>query len=290
MTFTKCIVCLWFVFTTAGCGGGLWVRRDDLRFQLSQARLEKTQEGIATGSAPLAERQLFMQAEGFYRYRFELPERGTASYLAEAAAVTLDFPALQTVAGSLDLTELRLKSYDGAVHLWESLLMRNPDTQLRALVLYRLGWAYRNTGAAGLPRESGDDAFAALIAEQPHSPLASLAKHAMATRWKSRTTATALSVMPGLGQLYVGETRSGVTRLSIAALALAAVVVPAYVGFQRREELAWRRDWPLLSSGLCGLLVLSFSYTSSYQAAARSVVEWNEGVEAEFDARHPETP
>ena len=66
-----------------------------------------------------------------------------------------------------------------------------------------------STGVSGLPRESGDEAFDALAAEAPGTPLAALALEAKNTPWKSKGTAAAWSMVPGLGQLYVGEKASG---------------------------------------------------------------------------------
>jgi hypothetical protein len=71
---------------------------------------------------------------------------------------------------------------------------------------------------------------------------------------------------------------------------LAAVVVPVYVGYQRRTELTWQRDWPLLAASVGGLIVLSFDYTTSYEDAMRGAVEWNERAEASFQDAHPDAP
>ena len=70
----------------------------------------------------------------------------------------------------------------------------------------------------------------------------------------------------------------------------AMIVLPIYVGYKRRQDLTWSRDWPLLVVGLGGLIFLSIDYTVSYQDALRSVVEHNDRVEADFEARHPEVP
>jgi|GEM_PF-3357452 len=96
--------------------------------------------------------------------------------------------------------------------------------------------------------------------------------------------------MPGLGQIYVGETRNGLIRLGVAAAALAAVIAPVYVAAQRGKDLTWNHDWPLLASGFGGVIVLSLDYTASYQDAIPGVVQWNERVEDEFNHLHPEAP
>ena len=141
--------------------------------------------------------------------------------MAQAAAVIVELPMFQSLAGSLDLLDLRLRSYDAATQLWESLLAERPTTSLRPLVLYRLGWSYRSTGVSGLPRESGDEAFDLLIHEDPQSPLAGLAREAKGVPWKSKSHATGLSLVPGLGQMYVGEYLNGTIRLSVALAAAA---------------------------------------------------------------------
>ncbi|MEP6652379.1 MAG: hypothetical protein ABJA82_03415 [Myxococcales bacterium] len=208
----------------------------------------------------------------------------------EVAAAITDFPALQSIAGSLDLLDLRLRSSDAAVQLWETFLIKYPGSVLRPLTLYRLGWAYRNSGAAGLPRKSGDEAFNALVAEARTEPLANLALKAREIPWKSKDSAAAWSVVPGLGQFYVGDKLSGASRLAIALVALAAIAVPVYVGYTRRTGLAWDRDWPLLAAGVGGLVVLSIDYTASYEDAMRRLVLFNERAEAAFEDAHPDAP
>src|SRR6266446_1432241 len=142
------------------------IRADDQAFSQSQQRLQRTIILVDEAKPQPVERALFLQAESFYRYRFETPPHNTMSYLAEGAAVITDFPALQSLAGSFDLVDLRLRASDSAIQLWETLLSRYPQTTLRPLTLYRLGWAYRNASAAGFPRQSPDEAFDILIKEQ----------------------------------------------------------------------------------------------------------------------------
>jgi hypothetical protein len=274
----------------SACSSSVLIRPDDATFARATARLERTAARVEALGAPPAERTLFLQAEGFFRYRFMPPPRGALSRAAEVAATITEFPALQSYAGSLDLLDVRLRANDAAVQLWETLLAAHPTTRLRALSLYRLGWAYRSTGVAGLPRESGDEAFDALVAEAPRTPLAALALDAKHAPWKSKGTAAAWSVVPGLGQLYVGEKASGAVRLAIALTAVAAIAIPIYVGYERREDLSWSRDWPLLATGLSGLFVLSIDYTQSYEDAMRAVVQYNERAEAAFDDAHPDAP
>jgi len=274
----------------AACSSSRAFAPRDETLALAQQRLATTAQHVRRAQPTDAERQLFMQAEGLYRYRFTFPPRGLSSYLAEGAAAITDFPALQSLAGALDLADLRLRASDGAVHLWEVLLEQYPTSTLRPLTLYRLGWAYRSVGATGLPRASGDEAFDQLAHDYPGSALAALADHARAVPWKSKATATAYSLLPGLGQLYVGEPGNGLARLAVALAAVAMVATPALVAFERRRELRWQRDWPLLGVGLGGLVVLSIDYTAAFRDALRGVVLFNERAEVEFEARHPEAP
>ena len=269
-----------------GCStSSVLIRPDDPTFTQSQQRMQRTITLVDEANPQPAERALFLQAESFYRYRFEPPPHNTMSYLAEAAAVITDFPAFQSLAGSFDLVDLRLRASDSAIQLWETLLSRYPQTTLRPLTLYRLGWAYRNASAAGLPRQSPDEAFNSLIKEQPALPIAGFAREAKEVPWESKATAATWSLIPGLGQIYVGETGNGIVRLAVAVVAAVAVAVPAYITAHRRSN-----DWPLLATGLGGLIVLSFDYTSSYEDAMRGVVEWNERAEDSFNHVHPEAP
>jgi len=277
-------------FLLSACSTSVLIRPDDAAFNEAQQRLEHTVKIVDELKPSPLERNLFLQGESFYRYRFEPPPKGAGPYLAEGAAALTDFPGFQALAGSLDLQDLRYRSNDSAVQLWETLLIRYPATNLKSLTLYRLGWAYRNTGIRGLPRASPDSAFDQLIKEDPDSPLSTLAHEAKSISWKSKTTATQSSMIPGLGQMYVGETRNGLIRLGIAVVSLAAVIAPVYVAAHRNSHLTWRRDWPLIASGFGGLIILSFDYTSSYEDAMRGVVQWNERAEDEFNHLHPEGP
>lgn len=262
--------------------------RGDAVFARAQERLVRAEAEVARAQPAPAERALFLQAEGLWRFRFGFPPRGFLSYLAQGAAAITDFPALESLAGSLDLADLRLRTSDGAVQLWETLAAaRGP---LRPLSLYRLGWAYRSAGASGLPRSSGDEAFQELIHDQPGTPLATLSLEALKTPWKSKGSATAWSLIPGLGQIYVGETGNGLARLGVALAAAALVAVPVVVAARRTNDLTWRGDWPLLATGLGGLALLSIDYTAAWQDAQRGVVEFNERQEAAFEDHHPDAP
>ncbi len=266
------------------------VKAEDTTFKYAENRLSHTTLIVSEMNAPSDEKTLFLQAEGFYRYRFEPLEQSSAVYFAEAASAITDFPGFQSFAGSLSLSDIRLRASDSAAQLWETLLLHHPQTKLRGLTLYRLGWAYRYVGAEGLPRSSPNEAFDLLIKEEPDSKLADFATEAKKVEWKSKSTAAGRSIVPGLGQIYVGETKSGITRMAIAALAAVAVAAPFYESSRRGNDVRWARDSALILTGLAGLIVLSFDYTSSYQDAMRGVVQWNERREQEFEISHPLAP
>ncbi|MBC7659211.1 MAG: hypothetical protein H7249_05830 [Chitinophagaceae bacterium] len=292
LTISKLLLLL-IVSSSLICGcstPSILISPDDQIFQESQLRLQETIAKVSSTHAPLAEQAQFIQAESLYRYRFEPPLRSMSSYFAEVAATLTEFPAFQALAASLDIGNLRLRSADSAVQLWEGLLMHHPKTELRLLTLYRLGWAYRNIGVTGFPRDSSDETFDVLLSEFPESPTAAFAKEAKSVPWKSKETAFSRSVVPGLGQLYVGETKSAIIRLGIATGATAAILVPAYIAYHRKNELSWNKDWKLLASAFTGFLVLSFDFTSSYEDSMRGVVDFNERQEALFNRLHPTAP
>lgn len=257
----------------------------DQIFQKAQARLVRTSELVDSEKTPAPERVLFMQAESFFRYRFQPPSQGGMVFLSEAAASATDFPAFQSLAGSLNLFDLRVRAPNAAVQLWETFLKAYPDSKLRPLALYRLGWAYRSASVSGLPRKHPNDAFDELIKEQPDSDLTPLAREAEQSPWKSQDTAAARSLIPGLGQLYVGDTESGLVRLAAALAATAAVAYPIYAGFRDQTVSP-----PLAAVGVFGLFAITFDYTLSYEDAQRGVVRWNEKAEDRFDAAHPQAP
>jgi hypothetical protein len=272
----------------SACGSSILIAHDDRTYQTAIAQYRRTRELVRASLAPDDEQAMFMQAEGMFRYRFLPPPRSSASVVAQVAASAIDLPVLESLSGSFDLQALRLKTYDGAVHIWESLLANAPATKLRDLALYRLGWAYRNTQVSGFKRES-KDAFDEL-AKSTSSPLAPVAAAARATPYKSTGAATAWSIIPGAGQIYAGANASGIARLAVAVAAAAAVIAPAIVAYERRANLTWHHDWPLLASGIIGATVLTVDYSSSYDDAVRRVIERNEQTEAAFEAAHPDAP
>ena len=266
------------------------LRRSD---GLSRAieRFEHSKQVVEAEGAPPEETALFEIGDAFYRCRFDLPPRSLSSYGAQVAAAALDFPVLQSVSASFDLLDLQLKLYDGAVQSWETLLQHYPQTKLRPLTLYRLGWAYRNVVSTNFPRKKPNEAFDLLIKDYPASPLAELAKKAKIIPWKSHDTATNLSIVPGLGQMYTGEYLNGSIRLGIGLGAGAMILVPVFIAADRgQEDLQWNRDWPLLLTGLGGLILISVDYSLAYTDALRAVTEYNEKRQAQFERNHPEAP
>ena len=262
----------------SACSSSVLIRSDDQIFARAERHLVATKTYVGEVKAPPDEAALVLQAEGLYRYRFDPPARGFASYAAEFAASAIEIPAIQSMSGALDIFDLRLRMSDGAVQLWETYLSRYPNGAFRPLVLYRLGWAYHSTGAAGFPRKSGDEAFVQLRREYPDSPLSMLAASAHGL------------VVPGLGQMYVGRYGQGSVHLLVALAAATMMVAPLVVAYDRRHDLTWGRDWPLLALGVGGLVVLSLDYTVAYQDAIRRVVEWNDRVENAFEDAHPLAP
>ena len=274
---------------TAGCGRSVLIHKDDLTYRRAIDHYQRTRQLVTASLAPEEDQAIFLQAEGLFRYRFAPPGRSAGSYVAQIVASLIDLPVLDSLAGALDLDTLRLRTSDGATQLWETLLARNPATPLRPLVLYRLGWAYRNSIASGFPGTS-DGAFDEVLAKHAASPIAPFAAAARKTAWKSQGSATAWSIVPGLGQMYVGAYGSGSIRLTIALAAMAMIVVPGVIAYERRNELSWHNDWPLILTGVAGVTILTSDYSSSYQDAQRRVLEYNEQSEADFETRFPAAP
>jgi hypothetical protein len=275
-----------------GCAGSVLIRSDDRTFARAQVRLERTRRLVETTPGAEPDAALFLQAESLYRFRFEAPSRGAGNYLAQGLAVAIEFAPLQALAASAGMFELRLRTYDGAAQLWETLLARRPASALKPLALYRLGWAYRSLNTSGFPREEPGDAWKELAREVPASPLVPLARAAAAVPYRAQDTAIELSLVPGAGQMYAGEWGNGVARLAVALAAAAVAVVPIVVLYDRwkkdqftqRENLAWA------GTSVLGIILLNVAYTTAYQDAQRAAVEYNERAEARFEDEHPEAP
>src|SRR5437868_4488532 len=69
---------------------------DDSTFNEAQVRLDRTIRAVNEANAPSAESTLFIQAEGFYRYRYTPPPHDTSFYLISAASAVTDFPGFQS--------------------------------------------------------------------------------------------------------------------------------------------------------------------------------------------------
>jgi hypothetical protein len=289
---SRLLACLTVALVGPSCGGSVLIRREDPTFARAQARLEHTHQEVARAGAPPAQAALFLQAEGLYRYRYDLPARSLGQYAAQALAVATEFAPLQALAASAGMFDLRLRAYDGAVQLWETLLAHHPETPLRPLALYRLGWAYRSVQTSGLPREDPAEAFAELGRRDPASPLVPLAAAAAAAPWKSQETAIALSIIPGAGQAYTGEWGNGAARLTVALVAAAIAVVPIVVLYDRWQDDRFfeRANWAWAGTSVLGIILLNVAYTTAYQDAQRAVVQFNERAEARFEQDHPEAP
>jgi len=256
----------------SGCGRSVLIHRDDVTYRRAIDHLVATRRLVTASLAPDEDQTIFMQAEGLFRYRFARTPRSVGSYVAAISASIIDLPVLDSLAGSLDLDTLRLRASDGAVQLWESLVARNPSTPLRPLTLYRLGWAYRESIASGFPGSS-DLAFDEIASKYRDSPYAPFAAEARSVAWKSQGSATAWSIVP-----------------TIALAAVAMIVVPSALAYERRNDLSWHNDWPLILTGIAGVTILTSDYSSSYQDAQRAVLEFNERHEAAFEDGHPTAP
>jgi len=261
------------------------IHRDDATFAKAQAHFQDIKKVVDNMNLPASESNLFLQAEGFYQYRFTPAKKSNVKYLAEAASAMTDFPGFQALAGSLDVEDLRFRSSDSAIQLWETLLQDHPNTLLKPLTLYQLGWAYRNAGAQGFPRSSPNEAFDELIQDQPHSNLAMLARDAKKVPYKTKEQARFRSLIPGMGQIYLDEPQSGFSRLGVMVAGLIAMAVPLY-----NAKLGKKQSLSTLAMGFGGLVMLSFNFTNASEDAIHGVIRWNERAESEFQRQHPTAP
>lgn len=276
------------LLTCVACTPSALLRPDDASFHTAHRELTRSVEATqpaASAEPPAPDTVLWLQAESFYRYRFDLDTpRSTGSYVAQLAAAATDFAPLLVAASEEGMMDLRLHAYDGAAQLYEELLARYPDSRYRPLALYRLGWAYRSTLTEGFPRDSAR-ALEQLQREYPDAPVAVLVPQLQDVPWKSQNTASVLSLIPGAGQMYVGETANGLARLGLS-LGFAALAVVPLVSLAQERHLRWV---PIILS-TAGFAGLQVSYTAAYQDAQRAVLQFNERQEAAFAASHPEAP
>ena len=266
------------------CARSPLIRPDDAEFRDAQQRLAATQEQARRDASSPAESALFLQAESFYRYRWSISSlHDGRSYALQTVAAALDFGPFSALASTNGVGDLRLQAYDGAAQLYEAHLAAYPHGGLAPLSLWRLGWAYRAGQSEGFPRNT-DDVFAELI--KRNDPLLSpLAAEARATPWRSQDTAVALSILPGLGQIYAGETLNGIVRMVLAAGFATLFAVPL-IQAVNQDSLGWKRiAWS--TAGFIGLQVI---YTTSFQDAQRAALDFDEREEAAFMAAHPQAP
>ena len=274
------------------CAPSVLIKKDDPKFEHARERFLKTviqiqteahsdNIGIGNISADMA---LFLQAEAYNRYRLEMQEPSARSVATKALAATTDFAPLSVWAASTEINQLRMQSYNGAAQLYEAFLDRYPDSKLRPLALYRLGWVYRNVSIEGFPRNE-QEALEELLRKYPASPYAPLAMEMNRIPFKSQATATAWSLIPGAGQMYVGDWTLGVIHLSIATAFAAISIVPPLL-MVKNQKL----DWLGLGISLAGIVGLQVSYTIAYQDAQHKAIRSNENQEMEFERKHPEAP
>jgi hypothetical protein len=276
------------------------LRPDDPYFTDQMSRYHRTVAlatklaGPASKPAPSSQPTdltLFEEAEGLYRYRFAFTGPTAGSYAAEVGAASLEFSPLDSLASSEGIDDLRLGAANGAAQIWETLLAWYPTSKLRPLTLYRLGWAYRNVSIDGLP-QSSEDAFGTLVKGNQDPKLAQLATQALAVPYKTQDAAVAWSVIPGGGQMYVGKWGNGFVRLGIATFFAAVAVTPVVVGYEehRSGTLSGTRAALLAGLSFIGLVGVEVSYTDAYQDAQHRALEYNERVERDFNAAHPDAP
>ncbi len=266
------------VMLSIACTPSPLIRPGDKEFLRAQDRLTASQQRALELAGPGSESTLFLQGESFYRDRFTLRLHGAGSYVAQAAAAAIDFGPLSVLAASNGMADFRLMAYDGAAQLYEAQMTRYPAGKLAPLAQYRLGWAYRSV-SLDWPRNS-EQSFAA--AEKAGIALATQASK---VPWKSQETAVTLSILPGLGQIYTGETANGIFRMVLAAAFATLAIVPT-VAALRTHDASWQR-LALATVGLVGLQVV---FTTAYQDAQRAALEFNEREEAKFEDAHPDAP
>jgi hypothetical protein len=265
------------------CANSPLIRRADPQFDDAQSQLERTAERVRADAASPDEAALFLQAESFYRYRWSLRLHDSRAYALQTVAAAIDFGPFSALASTNGVGDLRLGAYDGAAQLYEAHLERFPQSRLAPLALWRLGWAYRAGQVKEFPRGT-DEVFAELI-RRGDPQLSPLAAQARAAPWRSQDTAVGLSALPGLGQIYCGETANGVVRMVLAAGFAALFAAPLALAV-RQGSLGWQR----LAASTAGFVGLQVVYTTSYQDAQRAALEFDEREEAAFRAANPEAP
>lgn len=267
----------------AACAASPLIRTSDPEFVAAERALTETSARVQRDAGSPAEAALFLQAESFYRYRYALRLHDSRAYALQTLAAATDFAPIAAAASGNGISDLRLTAYDGAAQLYEAHLALYPRGRLAPLSLWRLGWTYRAAQGDGFPRQS-DEAFGDLIRRRD-AELAPLSAEALATPFRSQDTAMGLSLLPGLGQIYAGETLNGVVRM-IVAVGFAAMLALPLIAAAHQDSLGWTR----IAVSTAGLIGLQVSYTTAYQDAQRAALEFDEREEAAFAAAHPRAP
>jgi hypothetical protein len=270
-------------WAVCGCAPSALIRPDDPVFNGSSKDYLASVQKFG-GAAATRDDALFLQAEGFYRYRYSFSPPNSRTLAAEIAVATTDFAPLGFWAASLEMGQFRMQAYDGAIQLYETLLQRFPESPRKPLVLYRLGWAYRNVSMDGFPRDP-EAPFEEILKENHGDPLAELAGAALAVPYKTQSKASAWSILPGAGQMYTGRWGDGTFRLGLAAGWTALALIPPALMIRDR-----RFDWLETALSLGGIIGLEVTYTTAYEDAKRDAVEFNEAQESEFMRAHPAAP
>jgi hypothetical protein len=282
-----------------GCARSPLMRKEDAAFTGAVGRYRQSLAGLGrpghavprsqgnaqdTASRISPDAALFLQAEAFYLYRPGSVAPGAFAIAAQALAASTDFAPLTAWAASAEIGSLRLQTYDGAAQLYEGLLASYPASPYGPLALYRLGWAYRSVGTRGWPRGSRE-AFAELQREFPGSEEASLAREALTVPYRTQEKAAAWSILPGAGQIYIGEKGNGAIRFALAAAFAAAAIIPPIFMIRDRDL-----DWTGAGISVLGFIGLQVSYTLAFQDAQRGAIAFNERAEASFRESHPGAP
>jgi len=215
---------------------------------------------------------------------YKRQHQSTRALATKVIAAATDFAPISVWAASTEINQLRMQSYNGATQLWETMLLKFPNSQLKPLTLYRLGWSYRNVSIDGFPRND-IDVLDALTNEYPSSPYTPLAKEMMSLPFKTQNKAAAWSLLPGAGQMYVGDWKLGVLNFSIASGFAAMAVIPAITMVNNKKL-----DWLGLGMTTVGIIGLQVTYTVSCEDAQRRAIKFNENQEREFEIHHPIAP
>lgn len=262
--------------------------------------LDKHLEELSTDARTLGrtpEETLYLEARAFDLYRprmdqlFPTPQSAIRSCLTEVGFGWI----APLVGGDLGVYELRRRTPIGAAQFYEEFLRRSPERPLAPRALYRLGWTYRNVMIGtwifgGQFEKSSDDAFKELERRFPESPEATLAPFARHAPSVDPFWIEVLSgVIPGAGQIYCGETKNGLGRFALGGIVGLTFLASArslldVSGSNVTVRKNQGRSVLLLIASFFGIQLV---WSSSVWDAERSALAYNEGIEEEFERRHP---